>query len=249
MEQGRIDYRIYLMSKKEKLLCILAGGFIGMAAVLVFYRNPIAFLAAFAAGGYFGPKLYRQRKIDRRRQQLIEEFREALYDLVVGLKAGRSLEGTFEAALKDMDREAQPLLAAEWEMIVYQSRMGFPIEDLITDLGERSGILEIRSFARLIQVCKRTEGDMAGVMESTISMLQDRMEIRAELKVLLSKKKLEQKTMTAMPFVIVALLLVMSPDYLAPLYGSVQGMLIMTVCVILSAASLYLASRMVNIEL
>ncbi len=87
------------------------------------------------------------------------------------------------------------------------------------------------------------------IMQDTIRMIQDRMEIRAELKVLLAQKKLEQRIMTIMPFVIVAMLLIMSPDYLQPLYTSVRGYLIMAICGVISIMSVLLSRKMVQIDL
>ena len=142
-----------------------------------------------------------------------------------------------------------PLIWREWGLIVSQIRLGFPIEESLMDLSRRSGIEEIRSFGRSVQICKRSEGDIAKVMDHTIRLLTDRMEIRAEVRLLLAQKRMEQRIMTVMPFGIVVLILVLSPDYLAPLYTSVRGYLIMAVCLVISLLSLLISRRIARIDL
>lgn len=221
----------------------------GVLVIMIFYRNFWMMVLACIAGGCLGPIYQKQRLIQKRQQQLQIEFKDALYSLVVSLRAGRSLERAFSAALEDMDPVMTPYIYQEWKGIVEQLQVGFQVEEGLEDFGRRSGIEEIQSFARTIEVCKRTEGDMARVMENTIHLLQERMEIQMELKVLLAKKKTEQKILNIMPFIVVGLLLLMSPDYLEPLYDSAQGWMIMTVCVGLTILSYFLSRKISNISL
>ena len=52
-----------------------------------------------------------------------------------------------------------------------------------------------------------------------------------------------------MPFVVVGLLLMMSPEYLSPLYDCIQGQIIMTVCVGLTVVSYVLSKKIADIAL
>lgn len=246
---GKVNYGRYQLSWKQWLLYGSIGMTAGAALILVFYHEVWLIILSGAAGAVLLPLYQRRRWIEKRSARLREEFKEALYSLVVSLKAGRSLEGAFESALEDLDPVMMPYIYREWGDIVAQMKMGFPVEECLEDFGERSGIAEIRSFARTIEVSKRSEGDVSKVMENTIHMLQDRMEIQQELKVLLAKKKTEQKILNIMPVLVIAMLLVMSPDYLAPLYNSLQGGIIMTVCAGLTIASYVLSGKIADITL
>lgn len=249
MVSGRRDYRSLRLSVSQTLLSMAAGGMAGVVVMMLFYRQWWIILSAMILGMWMGPRLYRERLLDKQLSALREEFREALYDLVVALRAGKSLEGAFAAGAEEMNMGANPLLFGEWRQITGQLSLGIPIEVCLRDLADRSGMEEMQIFARTVEVCKRSDGNLAAIMENTIRMITDRMEIHAELKVLLARKKLEQKVMTVMPFVIVAMLLIMSPDYLAPLYSSVRGYLIMAVCAVLSVLSIFLSRKIVQIDL
>ena len=248
-EGTKQDYAKYRLTVKQWCLSGIIGIVGAVCMVMIFYRNQWITLLSGVCGAVIVPYMYKQQLIQRRRQQLSLEFKEALYSLVVALRAGRSLEGAFTASLEDMDPIMMPLIYREWSAIIRQIQVGFTIEDSLEDLGNRSGIEEIQSFARTITICKRTEGDVARVMENTIHLLQERMEIQNELKVLLIKKKTEQKILNLMPFVVIGLLLLMSPDYLSPLYDCLQGQIIMTVCVFLTFLSYILSKKISDIVL
>ena len=119
-----------------------------------------------------------------------------------------------------MDPELTPVLFHEWQIIIGKLRVNQRIEDALEDFARRSGVEEISSFAQIIQICKRTEGNIAKVIENTAGLLQEKIEIQGEVQVALAKKKMEQKILNVMPVAVLSLLLLLSPDYLAPLYSS-----------------------------
>lgn len=249
MESGREDYRTLSLSVTQRLLSSLVGIAGGIIVIQLFYRQWTLSVIAALIGGWIGPRIYREQLREKRQTELSKEFRESLYDLMVSLRAGKSLEGAILSCAEETDEKVMPLLSREWKQMAGALSLGIPVEQGLKDLGERSGIDEILSFARSVEICKRSEGNIAAVMDNTIHMIQDRMELRAELKVLLARKKMESKIMTVMPFVIIAMLLIMSPDYLAPLYSSVRGYLIMAVCAVLSVLSVLISRKMVQIDL
>lgn len=249
LKKREIDYRQYSLSLEEWLFAIMSGIVCGGILVMIFYRSIIMIFLGGCIGAFLSPFILKKRKLQKRQLQLRMEFKEALYHLIAALQAGRSLELSFTAALEDMDAGILPYMFREWQTVVDNLAIGLSVEESLENFGNRSGIEEICSFARTVEICKRTEGDVARVMENTIHLLQDRMDIQMELKVLLAKKKTEQKILSIMPFCVIGLLLLMSPDYLIPLYHSFQGQCIMTVCVGLSVFSYWLSKKMANITL
>ena len=246
---SKIEYSQLQLTIGQSLMWGVAGMVGAMCMIMIFYRSWLIIAAAGVVGFFVLPQMRRRYCIEKRQQQLSVEFKDALYSLVVSLRAGRSVEGAFSASLEDLDPLMTPLIYQEWSELVKQLGVGFTVEDGLEDLGQRSGIEEIRSFGRMIAICKRSEGDVARVMENTIQLLQERMEIQTELKVLLTRKKTEQKILNLMPFVVVGLLLMMSPEYLSPLYDCIQGQIIMTVCVALTIVSYILSKKIADIAL
>ena len=127
--------------------------------------------------------------------------------------------------------------------------LGMPLEELFLDLGHRSGVEDIQDFAELLALRKRSKGDLAEAAEYTIRILTEKMEAEEELRTLLAQRRLEQRVMNVMPFLILGLLLMMSPDYLRPLYESMSGMLIRLSCLVLMGLSVILSKRIGSIRM
>ena len=136
----------------------------------LFFKNPIMMLIGGCTGALLMPIFGTKQKEKKVRKELSLEFRDALYGLVVSLRAGRSLEGAFEASLEDMSPASLPLLYEEWKTICGRIRIGVPAETALTDLARRSGIEEIRSFARSVEISKKAEGNITRILTNTIQL-------------------------------------------------------------------------------
>ena len=55
--------------------------------------------------------------------------------------------------------------------------------------------------------------------------------------------------MNLMPLLVIGMLATLSPDYVRPLYVTLQGRVIMTICLLLALASILVARHMADIAL
>ena len=97
-------------------------------------------------------------------------------------------------------------------------------------MGDWTDIPEIQEFAAVYEISGKYSGNMAGVMEKTAGIIVKKMETEKEIEVLLSARKLEQKIMNAMPFLIMLYVNLTSPGYFDKLYHSLAGTAVMTLC-------------------
>lgn len=234
---------------KERLLYGGAAGVFGILAVMIFYQNWVTAAAVGVILFFIYPELCRNALAEKRKRILIREFREVLYNLITALRAGRSLERALEAVWEDMDPEATPLLYKEWEIMLGRLQVNVSAENCLKELADTCDIEEIQSLAEIIEISKKSQGDLVKILENTVRLLRDKIEIQEEVHVILAKKRMEQKIINTMPFVILGMLLLISPEYLAPLYESVKGRIIMSICVVLTAGSLWLSRRIAEIDI
>lgn len=178
-----------------------------------------------------------------------EEFKEALYPLLTAIRSGRSLENAFLLTAGEMEESLFPLLGPKWKKAAGLLEIGYPMEECLFELSRTCKIPEMASFARTVEICKRSEGNVAKVLERTIHILSDKLTMEGELKVLLAKKRLEQRLMGVMPFLILGLLLVSSPGYLTPLFSSPGGLLVLISAAMLMLTGFFLSKRISDIHL
>ena len=234
---------------KEWLTYGALGAGICAAVLLVFYGSPAVSGIGAVAGWFLYPLLKRGDLKERKKQRVLWEFKENLYALSTALRAGESLESAFASMTRDMDGDIYQILTPVYQSIVAQMKLHRRLEDLLLEFAAETETDDIRSFAEIIAVAKRTRGDTTQVIENTAQLLQEKIEIRQELEVLLARKKTEQRIMNLMPLLVIGMLATLSPDYVRPLYVTLQGRVIMSVCLLLALASVLIARHMADIAL
>lgn len=223
------DYRVYVLSRRERFASVAGGMLICFLTSFLLYRN-IWIAAALCPIGSLYPKLLRERLRRRRQERLRHHFKDALHALSSLLAAGRSVENAFYALEQDLiyligDKQAD--LLRELRAIANRLRNGDPLETPLKDWAERSGLEEIASFADVFAVCKRSGGDLVEVVRRTSHLLGEKMEVEQEMNVLMAGKRFEARILMAMPFAFVGLLGMFAPDYMSALQRG-AGLLVLT---------------------
>ena len=243
------DYRKYRLSGRECVAAAGVGGSIVYAAAALLFPNLLLRWGAVLTGGGVAVLFWKRYRCVQQQKQLRYEFREFLGMMAAVLRAGRSVEGAVAAVYEDMDENESALMYEEARGILHGLQLQIPVEELFRDLGERSGLSEIQDFAEILHVSKRIRGELTDVMEHTVQILEDKMEAEEELRVVLAKRKMEQRILTGMPFGVIAMLFVMSPEYLEPLYTCTEGRIVMAVCAGLMTVSLWMAGRIMRVQI
>lgn len=89
---------------------------------------------------------------------------------------------------------------------------------------------------------------MTEIMARTIQLLQDRIAAEKEISVLISARKLEQRIMIMVPFLIVLYLGAASEGFFDPLYHNMKGILVMTGCLVTYMAACRWSYRIMDIR-
>ncbi|HPX71062.1 MAG TPA: hypothetical protein PLO47_04960 [Bacillota bacterium] len=245
------DYKIYRMSKKEKLsyyasACALLG-FLGF----LFYRS-LVMSALVALAALPLEKIMSERLRLRRLEKLSEGFRDALYSISGSVAAGRQLPQAIGEAAKaaELSYGADSDIAFELKSVydAYEQTHG-NVEEMLGDLAKRSGLAEIEQFAQSCAVCRRCGGDMEAVSLKGAALLLDRMEFERELKGIMIQKRSDIALLTSMPIIILLLLNLTSFGYLAPLYSGLGGRLIMSLCLAAMLGALLWSLKITDIKL
>lgn len=241
------DYRVYVLTRNEKVKYLLLAA-TGLFAVGTLFFNNILMAAALSLGCFWFPR-YQSRKLARKRQaELRLQFKNLLESLSTSISAGRSLESAIPAALSDMRvlySNDNTDIIRELQYMCRRLELHEPVENVFSDFAVRSGLDDIRDFAEVIIICKRTGGNLVQVVKNTSQIISDKIEIIQDIDLLLTRQKFEQKLLNYMPFVFIALIRVGGSGYMDPLYSSPLGYVLMGIALVLVAAA-YLLSNKIN---
>ena len=221
----------------------------GAVICYLFYDSlkAVVILVPFAVIDY---KSLKKKKLEEQKQELTLQFKSMIEALTTSLNAGYSLEYSFETARKDLalvfDKKA--FIFEELDIILSGLKMNVPLERLLKDFGERSGIDDIRNFANVVMAAKKSGGNLIRIIQKTVNSIADKIAVEQEIETLISAKKLEERIMMVMPYGIIFYLRVSNGDFLQVLYHNLLGVMLMTAFLILIYVAELWASRIMEIR-
>lgn len=227
----RRDYHKYCWKNGERIrtICLCTGITGGFA--YFFYRSLLAMipLSAIGVSAYW---LIGRSKAEKSREELAVQFRECILAVSTFLKAGYSVENAFLECRQDMVLmygEEAPV-CEELKFIKRGLNINIPLEELLTDMAERSACEDIAQFAQIFALAKRNGGNMSEIIRNSAGQIGRQIELRQEVQMLLGGKKMELTVMKVMPFGILLYIDMGNPGYFDSLYHNLLGAIIMTGC-------------------
>jgi len=230
----RRDYRKYKWKGKELAVNILLCAGVVLGLTYFFYRSVWAIIPLSAVGVW----LFLRRmdgKIAEEKEQLSEQFKECILAVSSSLRAGYSVENAFVECLQDMEMMygGDALICQELVCIRRGLHINLSLEELLTDLAMRSGCEDIGEFAKVFALAKRNGGNMEEIIRNAAGRIGKKMELRREIEMQLSGRKMELTIMKVIPFGILLYVNLGNPGYFDALYHNMSGVMIMTVCLVL----------------
>ncbi len=249
-DSNSIRYDQVKLSRKQQILAATAGVVVMGSIGMLFFTAP-ALQILIALTGLAAVRLYRSWRLHYIQRQIAMQFKQALYSITSSLAAGKSAENAFRAVPDDLRLlypHANIILIVEFEQMRRRADHGEPIERAFMDFADRTGIEEIRTFASIFAVGKRSGVDLVDVVRMTARTIGDKLELEQEIQVMIAQKQLESKLIFAVPLVMLLFLRSSSPDYIAPLYTS-AGAIVMLIAFVLLAAAYAAGTTITNIRL
>ena len=134
-----------------------------------------------AALGLYIPTLIVRAKADRRREEIVNGFPDALDLMLVCVEAGLGLEAAFARVGMEIT-ESHPRIAEQFGAVVLEMRAGRNREDALRRLADRAGSDEIRAFATLLIQSTKLGSSIAQTLRIYASEMREKRRLRAEEK-------------------------------------------------------------------
>lgn len=186
----------------------------------------------------------------RRKREMQRQFLDAIQMMAASLQSGYSVENAVRASAKELEKlyPRDTFIVLEFQNMALQLDRNRSVESLLQDLGERSQVEDLQSFAEVFLTVKRTGGDLLHVIRNTVSCIRQKQETVAEIETVLTGKMTEQKVMSLMPLLILLYVRLTSPEFLSGMYGNLTGRAVMTVCLLIYAVAYLWGKKIVGIE-
>ncbi len=244
-----MDYGVYLLSLKERVVYSSYGLGICALVAYAFYRSWTAF-AFLAPLGLLYP-FYKKRELkESRSRKLSLEFKDGILILASFLSAGYSIENALSLSARELSllHGGEAMMVREFESQASKVHRNLTVEAAFMDLGERSGLGDVNNFAQVFATAKRSGGDLVEIMSHTAGIIRDKVQVQEEIYTMTASKAFEQRIMSMIPFFIVFYIDFTSPGFFDSMYETMAGRCIMTACLAVYGAAFMMAKQILVIE-
>lgn len=262
-----LNYKVYYMSFVEKAIYFVLAFVVGYVVGFLFYGgigkdeygNPtmvtrvldilIPLAVGCLAGKVFLP-IRTEQIINKRRRDLSRQFRDFLDGITTSIGAGNNVVMAMSLVYKDLKVQypEDAYILKEMEVLLSGMHSNFDLEDMLDDLGRRSGNADIISFANVFRICYRKGGNIQQVLRNTHEIMSQKMEIAEDIETIVSGSKLDQMVLLIMPVMLIGIIKVMSPEFAAN-FVTGTGLVSTTIAIGMFVASYFIGKALMDIKI
>lgn len=261
-----LNYRVYYMNLREKLLTFLVAFIVGGIVGIVFYGGQfldsmgaattatfICNIVIFVFAGLLAVKIYFPMRVEQlkaaRKRTLVAQFRSFLESLAVAMSSGMNMYDSMGSALADLKMEygEQSHIVQEISHMIACIKHNIMLEETMQEFGERSEIEDIVNFSVVFAISYRAGGDTKDIVRRTNHIISDKLEINEHIETVITSNKSQFNIMMIVPVVIVLMLRTMSSDF-ARSFSTPVGVVAMTFAIGIFVAAYLLAQKIMDIK-
>ena len=217
-----------------------------LAGLFVYLLNNILPIAiAIGLITFFLPGLLLRARRHSRRAALVRQLPEALMIIANSLESGASVQQSLQVVAETV----APPLGDEFARVVREVQLGVPVEEALGHVASR---FESRDFAIVVsavQLNRQMGGSLAHVMRSITETMRDRVRLIDRVRVLTAQSRASAYIVSALPFGVAVLLMIIAPNYMSPLFGNPIGYVAIVLALVLFAIAWVVMGRITRIEL
>lgn len=231
---------------------IIFAAVIGVILYIYYHLFILSIIGGLALS-WFQEKNYAKSVQRKRKNQLRLQFKEFLEIISISISggSGRSMENAIIDSVHDLEMlyNENADIVREIRLIVSDYKnAGIPMSKGFQELGERSEIDDIISFATIYTTVEGETSNLGYIISQTHDVIKDKVEITMEIETGITAAKSEAYMMLVLPLVLIVVMSSMGSDFLGSLFTTAIGRLAATVGVICTFVSYVIAVRATEIE-
>lgn len=237
------------IKKQEYLLAILKGQGMILLISYLFYHSLILGCCLFPIA-FLYLKQWEKYRIVQLKSNFARQFQEALKAMSAALRAGYSMENAMHEMVKDLSLiySRNVRIMQELTQMNRQLAMNVPIEDIWREFSDRVNQEDVQAFTIVFIVAKRSGGDTIRILRETILQIDEKLEVKQEIAILISQKQMEFKIMSVIPLAMIAYMTISFFEFMSVLYRNAIGISIMTICLGLYCGAYKMGKSIIDIE-
>ncbi|NQV55622.1 MAG: type II secretion system F family protein [Rhodospirillales bacterium] len=204
---------------------------------------PTALLGGLAAGLII-PHWLVGRMAERRRNKFTNLFPDAIDLMVRGLKSGLPVsEGITSIGTEMIDP-----VGVEFRSISDSIRLGQSLDDALWATAKRLNTADFNFFVTTLNVQRETGGNLAETLSNLSEILRKRKQMKKKVKAMSSEARASAYILGSLPFLMLAILMVLNYDYAMALFRDPRGHTLVAIGVASLLTGVGIMFKMVKFE-
>ncbi|MFW6028522.1 MAG: type II secretion system F family protein [bacterium] len=225
----------------------IASGVVGAVCGVLAHFSGVPLVVALVAAlvGAVGVPRWILKYITKRRQEVfLNDFADAIDVMVRGLKSGLPVNDALKVIASEMAAPVGP----EFAEVVEGQRVGISIDQGIERMFERVPLAEVNFLSIVVMIQQKTGGNLAEALSNLSRVLRDRKKLKARIVAVSQEAKASAVIVGSLPFLIMGGVLLVSPNYLNPLFETEIGHILLVVSALWMLTGVLVMRKMINFD-
>ena len=135
-------------------------------------------------------------------------------------------------------------------MRVYrETQYGMPLETSLARLVTRTKNSDLDLVCSAVVIQRQIGGNLAVILDNISGTINQRIQLRGEVKTMTSAGRLSGYIVGALPVLIIVLLMFFNPNYIDMFFSTSSGRMMLVVCVVMEAIGFSIVQKIVDIKM
>jgi len=178
----------------------------------------------------------------------LDAFETQLPDLLVTMAASLKAGHSFKQGLKAAMEEGQEPAAGEFRRVLTQTSLGRPMDEALMEMSDRLGSANFEFVITAVTIQRQVGGSLAQLFDMVADTVRQRQQFVRKVRSLTAMGKMSAYVLVGLPFFLAAMLSLINPSYMAPLYHTSTGNMLVVVGVVSIGIGSLLLGKIVSFK-
>lgn len=185
-----------------------------------------------------------RRRHSKREASLGQQLPEALDVMSRSLQAGRPLMYCW----REMGEALEAPLGPICRDIYLKLEFGGDLDDVLRETSDIIASEDVRFFLSSLSIQARSGGNLIALLQDQSNLLRERLTLKERIRTLSAESRLSAWIMGLMPFIVTAMMYLISPQTMSLLWTTPSGMTMLQVGLVMQLLGVFWIWRLVRIE-
>jgi tight adherence protein B len=192
----------------------------------------------------FVPKLV----IGQMRKSRLKKFEEQLPDAFMLLSSSLQSGASLNMSLENVVQQSPSPLNQEFGLLIKNIRLGVSLEDALLKLEKRLPLPSFVMASSAIRISREVGGNLVETINSMAAMLRRKRVMEGKIDSLTAQGKAQGTFMAMLPIFLAGILSAIEPEAMSQLYTTRNGLIVLTVMVIMEVLGFIFIRKITTID-